>query len=81
MLTCYLRRKHRRIASTWLSQKAVDNYSPVLDRESRSLIKAIYDECDGGKRSVNPQVSQMTTNTQDAIKELIIHSRMLAVAL
>jgi hypothetical protein len=54
--TEFSRRKHRRIASTWLSQKAVDAYSPILDRESRSLIKALYDEGNHGNTPINPQV-------------------------
>lgn len=48
-------RKHRRIASGWLSQKAVDRYTPVLDREATDMIVALYDASDGGKRLVNPQ--------------------------
>lgn len=51
------RRKHRRIAFTWLNQRAVDTYSDVLDRESLVLVKAILEESKGGKVAVNPQVS------------------------
>lgn len=52
------RRKHRRIATTWLSQRAVDSYSPTLDRESLSLVKALFEESKGGLVPVNPQVCQ-----------------------
>lgn len=51
------RRKHRRIATTWLNQRAVDSYSPVLDRESLSLIKALFEESQEGLVPINPQVS------------------------
>ncbi|EAW06584.1 cytochrome P450 [Aspergillus clavatus NRRL 1] len=49
-------RKHRRIATTWLNQRAVDGYSPVLDRESMSLVKALFVESKGGLVPINPQV-------------------------
>ncbi|KAL1859820.1 hypothetical protein Daus18300_009410 [Diaporthe australafricana] len=48
-------RKHRRIASGWLSQKAVDQYTPVLDREATDMMVALYEASDGGKNLVNPQ--------------------------
>ncbi|PYI04566.1 cytochrome P450 [Aspergillus sclerotiicarbonarius CBS 121057] len=48
-------RKHRRIANTWLNQRALDSYSPILDRESKSLIKALLDESQAGSVSINPQ--------------------------
>ncbi|CDM34235.1 hypothetical protein DTO013E5_2366 [Penicillium roqueforti] len=63
-------RKHRRIAATWLSQRAVDSYSAVLDRESLSLVKALLVESKGGLAPVNPQphagrcsLNNMTTIT------------------
>ncbi|CAG7953711.1 unnamed protein product [Penicillium salamii] len=63
-------RKHRRIAATWLSQRAVDSYSPTLDRESLSLVKALFEESKGGLVPVNPQphagrcsLNNMTTIT------------------
>ncbi|CAG7923811.1 unnamed protein product [Penicillium olsonii] len=63
-------RKHRRIATTWLSQRAVDTYSPTLDRESLSLVKALFEESKGGLVPVNPQphagrcsLNNMTTIT------------------
>ncbi|CAG8314838.1 unnamed protein product [Penicillium salamii] len=63
-------RKHRRIATTWLSQRAVDSYSPTLDRESLSLVKALFEESKGGLVPVNPQphagrcsLNNMTTIT------------------
>ncbi|KKY33383.1 putative cytochrome p450 [Diaporthe ampelina] len=48
-------RKHRRIASGWLSQKAVDQYTHVLDREATDMIVALYEASGGGKNLVNPQ--------------------------
>ncbi|KAL4897159.1 cytochrome P450 [Aspergillus ambiguus] len=63
-------RKHRRIATTWLNQRAVDMYSDTLDRESMSLVKALFDESKGGLIPVNPQphagrcsLNNMTTIT------------------
>ncbi|KAI0475658.1 cytochrome P450 [Xylariaceae sp. FL0804] len=47
--------KHRRIATGWLNQKAVNGYTEVLDREATDMISALYDECDNGKALVNPQ--------------------------
>ena len=34
-------RKHRRLASTWLNPRAVDNYSDVLDYEATVLLKSL----------------------------------------
>lgn len=48
-------RKHRRIASSWLSQKAVDKYTSVLDREATDMVLALYEASNGGKNLVNPQ--------------------------
>ncbi|KAJ7651338.1 cytochrome P450 [Roridomyces roridus] len=48
-------RKHRRIASTWLNQRAVDSYTNTLDSEATVLIKAMYQESRGGTVPVNPQ--------------------------
>ncbi|KAG6363664.1 hypothetical protein INS49_008765 [Diaporthe citri] len=48
-------RKHRRIASGWLSQKAVDQYTSVLDREATDMMVALYEASGGGKNLVNPQ--------------------------
>ncbi|KAF9882628.1 hypothetical protein FE257_005823 [Aspergillus nanangensis] len=63
-------RKHRRIATTWLNQRAVDMYSDTLDRESMSLVKALFDESKEGLVPVNPQphagrcsLNNMTTIT------------------
>lgn len=50
------RRKHRRIATGWLSLRAVNSYTPVLDRESIVLVKALYGASKGGLVPVNPQV-------------------------
>ncbi|CAG8891773.1 unnamed protein product [Penicillium egyptiacum] len=62
--------EHRRIAATWLSQRVVDSYSPVLDRESLSLVKALLIESKGGLAPVDPQpyagrcsLNNMTTIT------------------
>ncbi|KAJ7607948.1 cytochrome P450 [Roridomyces roridus] len=48
-------RKHRRIASTWLNQRAVDSYTNILDSEATVLIKAMYQESRGGQVPINPQ--------------------------
>jgi cytochrome P450 len=48
-------RKHRRIASGWLIQKAVDQYTSVLDREATDMIAALYEASNGGRSLVNPQ--------------------------
>lgn len=58
------RRKHRRIASSWLNQKAVDSYTPVLDREATELIKALHYASDGGSAPVNPQVNNSSHEGQ-----------------
>ena len=34
-------RKHRRLASTWISLRAVDNYSEVLDYEATMPLKSL----------------------------------------
>ncbi|KAH8434875.1 cytochrome P450 [Aspergillus melleus] len=47
-------RKHRRIALSWLNQKAVDTYAEIVDRESMSLTKAIFDRSDHGNVPVRP---------------------------
>ncbi|KAJ7146929.1 cytochrome P450 [Mycena epipterygia] len=48
-------RKHRRIATLWLNQRAVDSYTPILDREATVLIKAMYLESRAGAVPINPQ--------------------------
>ncbi|KAJ3890193.1 cytochrome P450 [Lentinula edodes] len=48
-------RKHRRIASGWLNQRAVDSYTPILDREATVLVKAMYQESKAGQVPINPQ--------------------------
>lgn len=48
-------RKHRRIATGWLNQKAVDNYTPVLDHEATDMIMALFNASNNGKNLVNPQ--------------------------
>lgn len=50
------RRLHRRIAWGWLNQRAVNNYTASLDREATVMLKALYDESEGGLIPVNPQV-------------------------
>ncbi|KAJ7215712.1 cytochrome P450 [Mycena rebaudengoi] len=49
------RRKHRRIATVWLNQRAVDSYTPILDREATVLVKAMYQESNAGAVPINPQ--------------------------
>ncbi|KAJ3727480.1 cytochrome P450 [Lentinula raphanica] len=48
-------RKHRRIATGWLNQRAVDGYTPILDREATVLVKAMYQESKAGTIPINPQ--------------------------
>ncbi|KAJ3785926.1 cytochrome P450 [Lentinula aff. detonsa] len=48
-------RKHRRIATGWLNQRAVDSYTPILDREATVLVKAMYQESKAGTVPINPQ--------------------------
>ncbi|KAJ7615860.1 cytochrome P450 [Roridomyces roridus] len=48
-------RKHRRIATGWLNQRAVDNYTSILDKEATVLIKSMYQESQGGTMPINPQ--------------------------
>ncbi|KAI9878768.1 MAG: hypothetical protein M1830_010570 [Pleopsidium flavum] len=48
-------RKHRRVAWGWLNQRAVDSYTPVLDREATVLMNALYEASKGGLVPVNPQ--------------------------
>ncbi|KAH8112765.1 cytochrome P450 [Phellopilus nigrolimitatus] len=45
-------RKHRKIASVWLNQRAVDSYSQVLDYEATTLLKELYR---AGNNPINPQ--------------------------
>ena len=52
------RRKHRRIAYTWLNDKAVESYTDVLDREATAMIKAMIEESAGGSLPICPQVRE-----------------------
>ncbi|EJD04512.1 cytochrome P450 [Fomitiporia mediterranea MF3/22] len=45
-------RKHRKIAGTWLNQRAVDDYSNVLDFEATVLLKELFR---AGNNPINPQ--------------------------
>lgn len=51
-----VRRTHRRIAWGWLNQRAVNSYTAGLDREATVLLKALYEESEGGLVPVKPQV-------------------------
>ncbi|KAF7332959.1 Cytochrome P450 [Mycena venus] len=48
-------RKHRRIATNWLNQRAVDSYTPILDREATVLVKSMYQQSHAGAVPINPQ--------------------------
>ncbi|KAL4257059.1 cytochrome P450 family protein [Pleurotus pulmonarius] len=48
-------RKHRRIAATFLVQKAVDGYTNILDYEATVLVKELFTHSQGGTVPVNPQ--------------------------
>jgi hypothetical protein len=57
LLTLFFsRRKHRRIAFTWLNQRAVNSYTDILDREATELVKSLFTASDGANKPVNPQV-------------------------
>jgi hypothetical protein len=56
-LTIYYRRKHRRIATAWLNQRAVDSYTLILDQEATVLVKSMYQQSKAGAVPINPQVS------------------------
>ena len=49
-------RKHRRLATSWLNQKAVDHYTHILDFEATDMLKCIYRASNVGTMPVNPQV-------------------------
>ncbi|EFY91823.1 cytochrome P450 [Metarhizium acridum CQMa 102] len=48
-------RKHRRIASAWLHQKAVDKFSSAFDREATDMANCLLEASHGGCSLVNPQ--------------------------
>ncbi|KAJ6474299.1 cytochrome P450 [Mycena sanguinolenta] len=48
-------RKHRRIATGWLNQRAVDSYTSILDLEATVMIKAMYEASKAGTVPINPQ--------------------------
>ena len=48
----YHRRLHRKIAGTWLNQRAVDSYTNILDYESVVLLKELFK---AGNNPINPQ--------------------------
>ena len=50
-VVCY-RRLHRKIAGTWLNQRAVDSYTNILDYESVVLLKELFK---AGNNPINPQ--------------------------
>ncbi len=50
-----VRRKHRYIAARWLQPKAVDNYTPILDRGAIDTIRCLLAEGQNGSVLGNPQ--------------------------
>ncbi|KAI0741466.1 cytochrome P450 [Daedaleopsis nitida] len=48
-------RKHRRLASLFLSQRAVAGYMPGLEREASEMIRDLYVRSQAGFLPVNPQ--------------------------
>uniref|UniRef100_A0A0W0EWR5 Putative cytochrome P450 n=1 Tax=Moniliophthora roreri TaxID=221103 RepID=A0A0W0EWR5_MONRR len=48
-------RKHRRIAYSYIQQRSVDEFTPILERESFVLVKTLYEDSKGGLLPVNPQ--------------------------
>lgn len=45
-------RKHRRISTIWLNQRAVDNYTDTLDFEATVLLRELFK---AGDNPINPQ--------------------------
>ncbi|KAF9491318.1 cytochrome P450 [Pleurotus eryngii] len=48
-------RKHRRIAASFLVQKAVDGYTNVLDYEATVLVRELFTHSQVGNAPINPQ--------------------------
>ncbi|KAJ4292525.1 hypothetical protein N0V90_009188 [Kalmusia sp. IMI 367209] len=48
-------RKHRRIATMWLNQQAVESYIRVLDFEATDMLHALYTDSEQGTVHINPQ--------------------------
>ncbi|KAI0746299.1 cytochrome P450 [Daedaleopsis nitida] len=48
-------RKHRRLASMFLTQRAVAEYTPGLEREAKEMIRDLYVSSQGGVLPINPQ--------------------------
>ncbi|KAK7036781.1 hypothetical protein VNI00_011447 [Paramarasmius palmivorus] len=48
-------RKHRRIAYSYIQQRSVDEFTPILEREAFVLVKSLYKDSNGGLLPINPQ--------------------------
>lgn len=49
------RRKHRRLAAQFLSNKSVTSYVPGLELEVREMLRNLYTKGDAGATPINPQ--------------------------
>lgn len=49
------RRKHRRIATTYLAPRAVDELTHIIDREATELVRELFVHGKAGMVPVNPQ--------------------------
>ncbi len=49
------RRKHRRLASMFLTQRAVATYTPGLEHEAKEMIRDLFVRSRAGILPVNPQ--------------------------
>uniref|UniRef100_A0A0W0FIQ3 Putative cytochrome P450 n=1 Tax=Moniliophthora roreri TaxID=221103 RepID=A0A0W0FIQ3_MONRR len=48
-------RKHRRIAYSYIQQRSVDEFTPILELEAFVLVKSLYEDSKGGLLPINPQ--------------------------
>ena len=49
------RRKHRRLSSMFLNNRAVAGYMPGLEREAKEMIRDLYVRSKAGTLPINPQ--------------------------
>lgn len=49
------RRKHRKIATTYLAPRAVDEHAHIIDLEATELVRELYIHGKAGAVPVNPQ--------------------------
>lgn len=58
-------KKRRKAAATALNRPAVQSYMPIIDLESMASIRELLQDCDGGRRDVDPisYMSRYALNT------------------